>query len=224
MKSTFFFTIFLGCASEINSLRNTVRYSTINAHAKHPRRPYKSRPLSVIDEVNHLTSTVFVDNLNSGGDITQAANDMFQGFTSSFSSRFIGTVLGNIAAAIFLKFTTDFLWSKARDMISSTASSFTTSKPTSGVEKKLIVDEQPLPSNAYFLLILCIIIDLVGDSSFALPGVGEVEDAVWAPASAYVLANIFNSNAITTIDFIKELLPGIPVIVLCSVITDFIQT
>ena len=51
------------------------------------------------------------------------------------------------------------------------------------------------------------IIDLGGDVSFLLPGVGELEDAAWAPISSIALAYLFGSNTIAGIDFAKEILP-----------------
>ena len=57
------------------------------------------------------------------------------------------------------------------------------------------------------LLYLCVFIDVIGDTSYLLPGVGEGEDLLWAPISALVVGKIFNSSALGTLDFAKEILP-----------------
>jgi hypothetical protein len=44
-----------------------------------------------------------------------------------------------------------------------------------------------LPFGAWIKLVICIGVDLVGDSSFLFPGVGETEDIVWAPIGALIL-------------------------------------
>eukprot|EP00638_Chattonella_subsalsa_P011395 CAMPEP_0117787206 /NCGR_PEP_ID=MMETSP0948-20121206/6263_1 /TAXON_ID=44440 /ORGANISM="Chattonella subsalsa, Strain CCMP2191" /LENGTH=269 /DNA_ID=CAMNT_0005616303 /DNA_START=1 /DNA_END=810 /DNA_ORIENTATION=+ len=62
--------------------------------------------------------------------------------------------------------------------------------------------------------IICITIDLIGDSSFLLPGVGEVGDVVWGPIAALLLQAMFGSAIVSGATLIKELLP----------FTDFIPT
>mmetsp|Transcript_58307 Transcript_58307/g.132070 ORF Transcript_58307/g.132070 Transcript_58307/m.132070 type:complete len:209 (-) Transcript_58307:118-744(-) len=57
------------------------------------------------------------------------------------------------------------------------------------------------------LLYACLFVDLVGDTSFLIPGAGETEDILWAPISAWALTTLFNSPALGVIDFVKEILP-----------------
>lgn len=56
-------------------------------------------------------------------------------------------------------------------------------------------------------LVACIIVDLLGDASYLLPGVGEVEDVAYAPMQAILLKMLFEGNGIAMIGFIEELLP-----------------
>ena len=56
-------------------------------------------------------------------------------------------------------------------------------------------------------LYICIFLDLIGDTSYLLPGVGETEDLVWAPISAIVLSATLGSSAVGGFDFVKEALP-----------------
>mmetsp|Transcript_7379 Transcript_7379/g.26261 ORF Transcript_7379/g.26261 Transcript_7379/m.26261 type:complete len:175 (+) Transcript_7379:28-552(+) len=56
-------------------------------------------------------------------------------------------------------------------------------------------------------LLVSIAVDVVGWSSFVLPGVGEVEDVVWAPVSAAMVQALYGNRLLTGIDFVKEALP-----------------
>lgn len=66
-------------------------------------------------------------------------------------------------------------------------------------------------------LLFCVMMDLVGFASYAVPALGEFADLVWAPVSAVIFFLTFGSwrGAIGGIfNFIEELLPG----------TDFIPS
>jgi len=72
-------------------------------------------------------------------------------------------------------------------------------------------------------LYLCIFIDLIGDSSYLLPGVGETEDLIWAPISALLLSAALGSAQVGTLDFVKEALPftdALPVATLAWVLKN----
>ncbi|MEZ5046650.1 MAG: hypothetical protein R2831_06630 [Chitinophagaceae bacterium] len=59
-------------------------------------------------------------------------------------------------------------------------------------------------------LLLCIILDILGMLSFAIPGIGEWQDVVWAPLSAYIFYNMFGGvGGILggAFSFIEEILP-----------------
>jgi len=66
-------------------------------------------------------------------------------------------------------------------------------------------------------LILCIILDIIGYASFAIPGLGELSDVVWAPISGMIFYKMFGGakGAFGGIfSFVEEILP----------FTDFIPT
>jgi len=70
----------------------------------------------------------------------------------------------------------------------------------------------PLPS-----IIVCVIMDLIGYASFALPGLGEFSDLIWAPVSAIIFYKMFGGKMGLlggAFDFVEEILP----------FTDFIPT
>ncbi|MEK6495411.1 hypothetical protein [Myroides odoratimimus] len=64
----------------------------------------------------------------------------------------------------------------------------------------------------YRQLIIGIFMDLIGYLSYAIPGVGEIADVVWAPVSAYILARMYPGKVgkiAATVNFIEELSPGL---------------
>lgn len=67
-------------------------------------------------------------------------------------------------------------------------------------------------------LVFCVIMDLIGYASFAIPVVGELTDAIWAPISGLIFFFAFRGGKGALVggifDMVEELLPG----------TDFIPT
>lgn len=66
-------------------------------------------------------------------------------------------------------------------------------------------------------LLFCIVMDLIGYATYALPGLGEFADIIWAPISGFIFYKAFGGwkGAFGGIfNFAEELLPG----------TDFIPS
>ena len=66
-------------------------------------------------------------------------------------------------------------------------------------------------------LIFCILMDVIGYATYAIPVLGEIGDVVWAPISAIIFMAAFGGwkGALGGIgNFIEEILPG----------TDFIPS
>jgi len=66
-------------------------------------------------------------------------------------------------------------------------------------------------------LIFCILMDLVGYATYAVPLLGEIGDIIWAPISSIIFMSTFGGwkGALGGIgNFIEEILPG----------TDFIPS
>ena len=63
-------------------------------------------------------------------------------------------------------------------------------------------------------LVLCIVMDVLGFATYAIPGLGELGDIVFAPLSAIVFYAMFGSWKGALFNFTEEILPG----------TDFIPT
>jgi hypothetical protein len=77
-------------------------------------------------------------------------------------------------------------------------------------------DERTVGQAELVLLLICLGIDLGGDASFILPGVGEAEDVLWAPVSALLVRRVFASNLLAIVDFAKEALPFTDVLPLAT--------
>ena len=138
--------------------------------------------------------------------IHTAADSAIQSFNYGVQSRFLsmtGMFVGNILAGIFVKFVADIIQKAVSER-----------KGVVDIDSKPVKKQINLES--WLQLAICVFIDVVGDSSFLIPGLGELEDVVWAPISAYALSKLFGSNTVTSIDFVKEILPGLDVVPVAS--------
>lgn len=171
----------------------------------------------------HLIDTDAVSTV--GQHISQTGTDTISvaitTFLASASSRLIGILVGNILAAAFVKYVTDIF----KNGVSNLGKSRDIEKKENeekGSELSARVanvsgNSVQIPPDAYFQLALCVAIDLLGDSSFLLPGIGEVEDLAWAPMSAYAMKFMFGSNALAGLDFLKEILPATDIVPLATI-------
>lgn len=57
-------------------------------------------------------------------------------------------------------------------------------------------------------LLLSILIDVVGFSSYALPALGEAGDVAWAPISAALIQFLYGNIFLSGLGLVEELLPG----------------
>ena len=150
-------------------------------------------------------------------------------FLASLSSRLIGTLIGNILAGIAFKIIFDKveeMFRSRRDEAASGAVTFNSNNNNNNsdninnksdvVAPNRVASTPEISLSAWSKLLICIGIDLVSDSSFLLPGVGEAEDVAWAPLSAFLLKNLFDSNTVGGIEFVKEILPFTDIIPLAT--------
>jgi len=64
-------------------------------------------------------------------------------------------------------------------------------------------------------LLFCILMDILGTGSFAIPVFGEFLDLVWAPLSAFIFLLTFGikkGKAGSIFNFVEEILPGTDII------------
>lgn len=61
-------------------------------------------------------------------------------------------------------------------------------------------------------LVFCVLMDLIGYATYAIPGVGEFGDIIWAPISALIFYKTFGGwkGAFGGLfNFVEEILPGL---------------
>lgn len=61
-------------------------------------------------------------------------------------------------------------------------------------------------------LIACLGLDLMGDATYFIPGLGEGIDLAYAPAQAIALKMMFRYSALPALGFVEEILPGTDII------------
>lgn len=157
---------------------------------------------SSIDAIGNSPNVI--ENLQAGADAFEST------FVKSLSARVIGGFLGNIAAGLVFTSLTVGISKVIGDK-------FNKGKAKEVNDVQVSTKTSPSSPNQISLgswakLLICIGIDLLGDASFAIPGVGEVEDVAWAPLSAFLLQQLFGSNIVSGFEFAKEILPGTDII------------
>lgn len=64
-------------------------------------------------------------------------------------------------------------------------------------------------------LFLGLLFDLIGMLSFAIPGIGEFSDVIWAPLAGWLMTRMYKGKigqVAGVVTFIEELVPGLDVI------------
>ena len=70
-----------------------------------------------------------------------------------------------------------------------------------------MIKQQATPS-----LLFCLVMDLLGFATYAIPGIGEFGDIIWAPISAIIFYRTFGGwkGAFGGLfNFVEEILPGL---------------
>ena len=65
----------------------------------------------------------------------------------------------------------------------------------------------PLEPQVFMKLVSSIVIDIIGVSTFAVPGVGELLDVMWAPVSGFIINQVYGSPGFAFMGFAEEILP-----------------
>lgn len=188
------------------------------SHLKHNvKRPTELNLITIdSDTVSQISTTV--TNPADAGPFAFVGT-VFSTFIASVTTRLGAIIIGNILAAAFVKYVTNFFRQKTQEIGSdiSKSNNGEGSSVLSNVADNVNLRDLNIPSDAWFKLLVCILIDLIGDSSFAIPGLGELEDFAWAPISAFSLRALFGSNAIAGLDFIKEALPFTDIVPIATI-------
>ncbi len=74
---------------------------------------------------------------------------------------------------------------------------------------------KPEKERKYLLLIMGLLFDAIGMLSFAVPGIGEFSDVIWAPVSALLVYKMYKGvegKIGGTVAFFEEIIPGLDII------------
>lgn len=85
------------------------------------------------------------------------------------------------------------------------------------IKTTMFVIKASIEKTDYSKLFLCVLLDLMGYFSYAIPLIGEFLDVLWAPISAILLMSLFKGKSGKIggmVEFVEELLP----------FTDFVPT
>lgn len=80
------------------------------------------------------------------------------------------------------------------------------------MSNKIQIETQSRSDYKITKLFLGIIFDLIGMSSYLIPGVGEFADIIWAPIAAFTLSNMYKGSVGKIggiVTFIEEIVPGL---------------
>jgi hypothetical protein len=68
---------------------------------------------------------------------------------------------------------------------------------------------QFVPTTCWSKLFFCLLLDLIGSSSYLIPGVGEAFDLAWAPSQTILIMAMYDSTApnLKYLSFMEEILP-----------------
>ncbi len=69
--------------------------------------------------------------------------------------------------------------------------------------------------NKYSLLLLGVLFDAIGMLSFAIPGIGEFSDVIWAPLASFLIYKMYKGTEGKIgglVTFVDEIMPGLDVI------------
>ncbi len=64
-------------------------------------------------------------------------------------------------------------------------------------------------------LFLSLLFDTLGMLSFAIPGIGEFTDVIWAPIAGWLMTRMYKGKlgqAAGVVTFVEELVPGLDVV------------
>jgi len=69
--------------------------------------------------------------------------------------------------------------------------------------------------NKYQKLLVGVLLDGIGMLSYAIPGIGEFSDVIWAPVAGWLMTRLYKGRvgqAAGLITFAEELIPGLDVV------------
>jgi len=169
-----------------------------------------STPCSRLQQSRHLPSPrshVVAYDMQNFRDSWEMASNMVFARVSTF-------VVANIIATLAWQGLSKVL-EEAREKVVGPPPQAKTSRRTASAPP--VAPAREIAPEQWLKLIPCLLLDLGGDASYLLPLLGDVGDTVWAPTSAVLLRQLFKSNSLAGIDFVKEALPGTDIIPVATI-------
>lgn len=158
----------------------------------------QSMTMALGGEAVDLSTITYSTSLMVGDmDVIQTTRDVF----SSVASKLVVVLVSNLLLGVLVGFFSG-VWNTGKEMGQGLGQNLTQKQAqatSQWVERLTPVD--------IGTLFVCVAVDLLGDASFLIPGVGEVEDLVWAPIAALVMQQLFGSKVLTAASAAKEVLP-----------------
>ena len=148
-------------------------------------------------------------------------------FWSSLQRQIASALLGQFIASVAFAILASILAPQLSVLRDAVVSKFTDENNTEAPTKKFIkADSIVRPEPDFGKLLICLLIDVIGTSSEALPIVGEFTDVLTAPAAALALQKLFpgSSKLVFLFEFAEEILPltdFIPFATICWVIDTY---
>jgi len=151
-------------------------------------------------------------------------------FWSTLQRQFLSVILGQFIATVVFAVVASFLapqLSALRDTVLSKLTNNDAVNNTSEARKRPFIKADTVARQPDFgKLLICLLIDIVGTSSEALPILGELTDVITAPAAALILQNLYpgSSKFVFAFEFAEEILPltdFIPFATICWVVDTY---
>lgn len=148
-------------------------------------------------------------------------------FWSGLQRQVLSVILGQFIASVVFAILVSFLAPQLSALRDTIVSKFTNGNNSDTATKKFIkADSIVRPEPDFGKLLICLLIDIIGTSSEALPIIGEATDVVTAPVAAFALQKLFpgSSNFVFLFEFAEEILPltdFIPFATICWVVDTY---
>lgn len=186
------------------------------SHYHHHTQTYSSTIAPTSSRKSSLPMIIDPNTVVSSVSDSNTIQDGIAAFESSFISSFKYRVIGGVAGTLLagVAFTTlsvgftRLIWKSDNKRTKATSTDI--SNKGKKKDSKVVDDikmKPSIPPEAWIKLVLCLAVDLGGDVSTLVPGVGELEDTVWAPVAALVTRQLFDNSSITSLEFILQALP-----------------
>jgi hypothetical protein len=180
---------------------------------------------------NVLGASFFLDSPTT---FTTAAVETFDGSSivdpvvvsnvswTSLKAKFLSVVIGQILAALVFVLLTTFFASQMQKLTQFVTTTLFSKENLDKATGTVVGKARASMSNSsiepnFGKLLACILIDVVGTSSEAIPLLGEVTDVVWAPIAGTLLRSLYGSNILFVLEFAEEILPFTDILPLATI-------